>query len=323
MTHQVFQLVYSDRFVLIDAGMGPEMFAEMDSGGGSFDEAGFANAQQALGSAAQILITHEHVDHIGGLVEHDAPERLVGRLRLTREQLDNVENVGQLELPPELGSGVEPLDYERLLAVAPGIVLIKAAGHTPGTQMIYVRLADARELLFLGDVAWHMDMIRELHYRPRLVTDFFLGEDRRAVLAQFRTLHDLMQAEPDLELIVSHDREQRRRLIESRIMGAPAGALSGGFAIIAAGHTSACVGPLERGGMRAAERRRANRDPGDRAESLVTDYRAVAFSRLSAPSPSASDCGQAHQTGPEKGQARRFGHTQQVLRRDGARGPCS
>ncbi len=97
-------------------------------------------------------------------------------------------------------------------------MLVKAAGHTPGSQMVFVQLADGKELLFLGDVAWHMDQIRELWYRPRLVTDLFIGEDRDAVLAQFRTLHDLAEREP-VQLVVSHDVDQRKALIESGALG--------------------------------------------------------------------------------------------------------
>jgi glyoxylase-like metal-dependent hydrolase (beta-lactamase superfamily II) len=100
-----------------------------------------------------------------------------------------------------------------VLAIAPGVVLVKAPGHTPGTQLVYVRTRDELELLFVGDVAWHRDQLARLHYRPRLVTDFFLGEDRAAVLAQFRTLHELTRAHPQLLLVVSHDRDQREELI--------------------------------------------------------------------------------------------------------------
>ena len=31
---------------------------------------------------------------------------------------------------------IKPLDYVRYFAPAPGIVLIKSPGHTPGSQMI-------------------------------------------------------------------------------------------------------------------------------------------------------------------------------------------
>ena len=110
---------------------------------------------------------------------------------------------------------LQPLVFERTKAIAPGIVLQKAPGHTPGELIIFVQTEDGREYLFIGDVAWHMDQLRKLHYRPRLVTQFFLHEDRAAVLNQFRALHDLMEANPNLAVVVSHDRDQRQQLLES------------------------------------------------------------------------------------------------------------
>ena len=219
MSHQVFQIVYADGFLLIDTAFGPEFHATMESEL-PFDREAWARLQQALGQAEQILITHEHGDHIEGAARYENPEELVGRLRLTREQLENEERLAQVDFPASLRTSLEPLDYDRTLAVAPGVVLQKAPGHTPGSQIIYVKLQDGREFLFLGDVAWHMDQIRNLHYRPRLVTDYFLGEDRTAVLDQFRALHDLMASHPEVGLVVSHDLDQRGELVAAGTMGA-------------------------------------------------------------------------------------------------------
>ena len=79
------------------------------------------------------------------------------------------------------------------------------------------------EPLFAGPAQTHLaeinlDQIRDLHYRPRLVTDWFLGEDRNAVLHQFRALHDLMAAEPAIELVPSHDPEVRARLVGAGVL---------------------------------------------------------------------------------------------------------
>lgn len=213
MVHPVFQIVFPDGFLLVDAGFGEETLAAM--GGGTFHAGAFGRVQEALGRARGVVVTHEHLDHIGGLAVHEPADELVGRLRLTREQLANEERLDEVSFPEPLREALEPLVYERLHALAPGVVLVKAPGHTPGTQMVYVGLRDGRELLLLGDVAWHLDQIRELHYRPRLVTDLYLGEDREAVLHQFRALHDLARAEPELTLVVSHDRDQRARLLAS------------------------------------------------------------------------------------------------------------
>jgi glyoxylase-like metal-dependent hydrolase (beta-lactamase superfamily II) len=121
-------------------------------------------------------------------------------------------------LPAALLDAVDPIPGDAPVAVAPGVVLVPAAGHTPGSQLVYVLTADGRELLFVGDVAWHMDAIRNLHYRPRLVTDWLLDEDRAAVLAQFRTLHELL-ADPAIQIVVSHDADQRIELVRAGVLG--------------------------------------------------------------------------------------------------------
>jgi len=217
MTHGAYQVVYPDGYVLIDSGFDEAGLQKMNSDA-AFSADGYAAIQRALAGAKKIAITHEHADHVGGLAHFAAPEKLVGRLELSREQLANQKELARSEFPESLRTALTPLAYDKYYALAPGVVLVKAAGHTPGSQMVFVRLASGQELLFLGDVAWHMDQIRELWYRPRLVTDFFIGEDRDAVLAQFRTLHALA-ANEQVQLVASHDVDQRKALIGSGVLG--------------------------------------------------------------------------------------------------------
>jgi len=218
MVHQVFQVVFPDGFLLIDAAFDESVHEQMGGLRPFYPEAK-RRVQEALQNADQVLITHEHLDHIQGLALSADPASLAKRLRLSREQFANQRRLDEAEIPEALRNQSRILDYESALAVAPGVVVVKAAGHTPGSQLIYVQLADGREFLFLGDVAWHMDAIRQLHYRPRLVTDLILGEDRAAVLDQFRTLHDLMEAEPGVVLVSSHDADQRRSLVRRGTFG--------------------------------------------------------------------------------------------------------
>ncbi|MEN8181246.1 MAG: MBL fold metallo-hydrolase [Myxococcota bacterium] len=214
--HQVFRLVWEDRTVLVDAAFPREQFEQMPAFGEStYHDAGWQAVERALATADQIVITHEHFDHLAGIGA--LPPERASHLRLNAAQLANTEALDQSQVPETLRSALEPLPAERALAVAPGVVLLAAPGHTPGSHIVYARLADGREALLLGDVAWNLGQIRELHYRPRLVT-LMLGEDRSQVLAQLRALHELAKTSPDVAQVVSHDRRQREALLASGLL---------------------------------------------------------------------------------------------------------
>lgn len=216
MVHQVFEVRGGASDLVIDVGFTRSQLEKMGAGG-RFDEAAWQQVLAAMRRADRIVVTHEHFDHLGGAAAYEPVEELAAKLALNRAQLANQSALDDAGFPAALRS-LEPLPDEPLRAIAPGVVLVKAAGHTPGSQLVYVRLADEREYLFVGDVAWHLDQLTKLHYRPRLVTDLLLGEDRRAVLAQFRALHELMRGNPQLLLVVSHDRDQRERMVAAGLL---------------------------------------------------------------------------------------------------------
>ncbi|HTO70168.1 MAG TPA: MBL fold metallo-hydrolase [Myxococcota bacterium] len=217
MSHGAYQLVFADGYDMIDSAFDADTMHVM-SPGTPFANDAWSAIQKGLAGAKQIVITHEHGDHLGGIIKFAQPEQLVGRLVLTKQQLADADQYSRMTLPDALKKKLQPIEYDPYFALAPGVVLIKAPGHTPGSQMVYVRLASGKELLFIGDVAWHMDQIRKLWYRPRLVTDFFIHENRDQVLAEFRTLHDVAEREP-IQFVVSHDVDQRRELIAAGLLG--------------------------------------------------------------------------------------------------------
>ena len=96
------------------------------------------------------------------------------------------------------------------------MVLIKAAGHTPGSQMIFVRLQSGRELVFAGDAAWHTDGIRLLRGKDAP----WIQEDEAAIAAQLRWLNTIGRPGANrVFVIASHDEEQRQELINQGILG--------------------------------------------------------------------------------------------------------
>jgi glyoxylase-like metal-dependent hydrolase (beta-lactamase superfamily II) len=203
MARPVFQVLHPDgSFVLIDVAYDRTSHEEMFDPE-SYSDAAWGRLVQAMEKASQIVVTHEHSDHIGGLVAHPRPQKIADQIRLNVEQADAPRSI-DATIPPAILERIEPLAFTDALAIAPGIVLKRAAGHTPGSQMVFVLLADGRELLFLGDVVWNLDAITMLKYRPRLITDLVIDEDRGAVLDQIRALRAVYD-EARVSLIVSHD----------------------------------------------------------------------------------------------------------------------
>src|SRR3546814_4681759 len=107
--------------------------------------------ENALGKAKLILVTHEHVDHIGGLTEYPDVAKILPSTRLTQEQVYHPERSAPAAFAAGALDGYKPLVYDKYVAVAPGIVLIKSPGHSPGSQMVYVKKVDGTEVLFIGD----------------------------------------------------------------------------------------------------------------------------------------------------------------------------
>lgn len=193
------RVLFPDRTVMIDAG--DEEGAARRYGATSYDRAARARILRALGEASAIVVTHEHGDHLGGALAGPEVGRVARRLVLTTEQ------AGSAAAPP-WPAGVprpSPIAYGSVRAVAPGVVLIKAPGHTPGSQMIWVRRADGREFLFLGDVASMEDNIRLGRQRSRYVTSWMQRADRSAVVDQIAAVATAARADSALVLVPGHD----------------------------------------------------------------------------------------------------------------------
>jgi len=208
MVRTAFQIVYADgTTIVIDTTYDREQH-EARSADLPFDETQYEAVQQAMRRAEAIVVTHEHPDHLGGLAKSPYLSELLGKALLTTEQLADPDRLEQAGFPAGALEGYEALQYRGLYALAPGVVLIKAPGHTPGSQIIYMQLASGTELLFVGDIAWNSQNIDGLTGRPMLVASFLLREDRAAVHAQLRALYQLLADDPKLHPLVAHDGDQ-------------------------------------------------------------------------------------------------------------------
>lgn len=216
----VFQVVYPDGYVMIDAGMDEPMHKQI--GRGAEGEPYFAEqAQQvekALRGARAIIFTHEHGDHVTGVIRTPYLAELAPKTVLTRAQVNTLETRPQfpdLKITDEQARRYHIIDYDQYMAFAPGWTLIKAAGHTPGSQMMFIALESGREYLLIGDAAWHMDGIRKVAGKDAP----WIVEDTVAVNDQLRWLNGLYNTEKDLVIIASHDDDEHKALVAKKLLG--------------------------------------------------------------------------------------------------------
>jgi glyoxylase-like metal-dependent hydrolase (beta-lactamase superfamily II) len=158
--------------------------------------------------AGLILFTHEHLDHVGGFLRSPAFASIAGKALITPEQLAGIRATRGLPWPPAAEARIRPFAYRHMAAVAPGVVLIKTPGHTAGSQMIFVRLANGHEFLFAGDTATMGRSWRWERVRSRLVGEYLAPEDRAAILGWLRALAELKRRAPSLIIVPGHDLEE-------------------------------------------------------------------------------------------------------------------
>tara|TARA_R110002020_G_scaffold309301_2_gene525253 strand:+ start:79285 stop:80217 length:933 start_codon:yes stop_codon:yes gene_type:complete len=203
------QLVYPDKTIIIGGALdrltSEHMVAAPDDW--SFDDAAYEQLTSAMLRADQVLITHEHLDHVMAIARHPQPEALAPQLVLNAPQIAAMPKFAIGELAPAVRDLSPRLDGSVQL-VAPGVVAIPMAGHTAGSQMFFVTLENGHEYLMIGDIVWSMTSLDELVMRP-VFTQFAVmdpNEDRTAIKEQIRALHDLWEANPEVTIFPSHDR---------------------------------------------------------------------------------------------------------------------
>src|SRR5215468_3027430 len=159
----------SDRTILIDAGMGME-FPDLPRSGRLIQRLEAAGID--LTSVTDVVLTHLHMDHCGGLLVDGVRDRLRPDLRVhlaaAETKFWESPDFSRVSMPPgfpdalrrtgkrflqEFHTQLRP--FEKEYEVAPGALVTRTGGHTPGHSV--VRLASGGDrLTFAGDAVFQV-----------------------------------------------------------------------------------------------------------------------------------------------------------------------
>jgi len=159
-----------DRTILIDAGLGMDPDLHLPRAGKLVQRLRAAGID--LGSVTDVVLTHLHMDHVGGLLVDGVKEQLRPDLRVhlaaAEAEFWAAPDFSRVAMPPgfpdalrrtakrflnEYGSRLRP--FEKDYEVAPGVLVRRTGGHTPGHSV--VRLASSGDrLTFAGDAIFQV-----------------------------------------------------------------------------------------------------------------------------------------------------------------------
>lgn len=211
MSYNAVEIVYPERRIVIGGAVDratAEGMALSDTEW-HFSDTAYAELTEAMLSAEQVLMTHEHLDHVMAIARHPEPAALAPNLVLNAPQIEALPLFADGTLDPALSALQAGLTGE-VASIAPGVVIVPAGGHTPGSQMVFISLQNGAEILLIGDIVWNMGAIEALKTRP-VLTQYMVFrpnyEDRAAIKQQVRALHDMMAQHPQLVVLPAHDRD--------------------------------------------------------------------------------------------------------------------
>lgn len=157
-----------DKTILIDAGLGSDPDLHLPRAGQLIKRLEAAGID--LASVTDLVLTHMHMDHVGGLLVDGVKERLRKDLRIHVAAAEvtfwEAPDFSRVSMPPGFPDalratakqfvkeyGAQLRQFDEGHEVAPGVVVRRTGGHTPGHSV--VRVASGGDALtFAGDAVF-------------------------------------------------------------------------------------------------------------------------------------------------------------------------
>ena len=158
-----------------------------------------------------ILLTHAHWDHVSGIPEFPGTPVWV-----TAEERSFVDAGGMVtSVARSLGAvryeeyGFESGPYLGFLKSHDvygdgAIVVVPAPGHTPGSVIVFVTLANGKRWALVGDLAWQREGITEREERPWIQRSL-ADEDAALVRENLLRMAAIAASFPEMTLVPAHE----------------------------------------------------------------------------------------------------------------------
>ncbi|APG87530.1 beta-lactamase (plasmid) [Sinorhizobium americanum CCGM7] len=157
-----------DQTILIDAGLGLDPDLNLPRAGQLIKRLEAAGID--LASVTDVVLTHMHMDHVGGLLVEGVKEQLRPDLRIhvaaAEVKFWESPDFSHVSMPPGFPDALRATakrftkEYQSQLRlfdeeyeVAPGVVVSRTGGHTPGHSVVRVASGGDR-LMFAGDAVF-------------------------------------------------------------------------------------------------------------------------------------------------------------------------
>jgi len=174
------------RTILIDAGLGFDPELNLPRAGQLVKR--LADAGIDLAAVTDIVLTHMHMDHIGGLIVDGVKDRLRADLRIHVAAAEvafwEAPDFTQASMPPGFPDALRAAArrfvneyrgqlrlFDEELEVAPGVSVQRTGGHTPGHSVVRIASGGDR-LMFAGDAVFavgfdHPDWFNGFEHDPK------------------------------------------------------------------------------------------------------------------------------------------------------------
>ena len=196
--------------ILIDAGLGFDPDLHLPRAGQLVKRLEAAGID--LGSVTDVVLTHMHMDHVGGLLVDGVKEQLRPDLRIhvaaaeikfwespdfshtsMPQGFPDALRSAATRFTKEYGSHLRPFEEE--YEIAPGVVVHRTGGHTPGHSVVHLASGGDR-LTFAGDLVFAVGFEHPEWYNG------FEHDPEEAARARVRLLREL--AETGGLLVATH-----------------------------------------------------------------------------------------------------------------------